>query len=100
MFLWLVLSWKWIHRTGNLAATDQVLAHSSRGVIWLLRLLGKEVVGQSTIVIYGLATVCLYTQPLSLLNVLVHFSLIVPALCVYNCKILVQSKYLTPGDYW
>ena len=83
-----------------MAATEQVLAHSSRGVVWLLWLLAAEVVGQSSVVIYGLATVCLYIQPLSLLNFLVHFPSIVPGLCVYNCKILAQSKYLTLEYYW
>lgn len=64
------------------------------------RLLAAEVVGLSSIVICGLAIVCFYIQFLGLLNFLVHFPLIVPALCVYNSKMLAQSKYLTLGDYW
>lgn len=99
-FFWLVPSWKWGHSTGNLAVINQVLGRLLQRCSLAPRLLATEAVGLSSIVICGLATVCLYIQSLSLLNFLVHFPLIVPALCAYNSKMLAQSKYLILGDYW
>lgn len=100
VFLWLVLSWKWEHRTGNLAVVGQLLANCYRGVCCLFSLFAAKVVGQSSTGIYGLAIVYVYTQPLSLLNILVHFPPNVSACFMHNCKILAQTKYLTLGDYW
>lgn len=37
---------------------------ASEAVVWLPSLVAVEVMGQSSIVIYGLATVCLYSQSL------------------------------------